>query len=157
VSRILARNELVYDLDETGRVVRLVAPLLSEALSDQVFTPDVPKLDELLRAARVKFLDPDPTERREALEKLWDAFERIKTLAPGKDKGASTDALISKTAAEPTFKALLDEESKTLAKTGNTFHIRHSETSQVDLQSDNHVDYLFHRLFALVWLFLRAR
>jgi hypothetical protein len=40
---------------------------------------------------------------------------------------------------------------------GNGFQIRHSETSQVPLQRNNHVDYLFHRLFALIWLVLRAR
>jgi len=28
--------------------------------------------------------------------------------------------------------------------------IRHSETSQVPLQRNDHVDYLFHRLFALI-------
>jgi len=43
-----------------------------------------------------------------------------------------------------------------LTTVGNTFHIRHSEVSQVELAGDNHVDYLFHRLFALIWLLLRA-
>ncbi len=42
-----------------------------------------------------------------------------------------------------------------LTKIGNTFQIRHSETSQVSLTRDAHVDYLFHRMFALIWMLLQ--
>jgi hypothetical protein len=110
-----------------------------------------------LESARAKFLDPNPEVRRESLEKIWDAFERLKTLEPGQDKKASANALIEKSASEPTFKATLVAEAKSLTDVGNTFHIRHSETSQIELKSDAHVDYLFHRLFAFIWLLLRAR
>ena len=34
------------------------------------------------------------------------------------------------------------------------FQIRHSETTQVPLAQSEHVDYLFHRLFALIQLLL---
>ncbi len=157
VNRIFARNQLAYELDEGGRIIRLAAPVLGETLKGFGFASGDPKLDELLEVARAKFLDPDPAVRREGLEKLWDAFERLKTLEPGPDKKASANALIEKSAAEPTFKTLLGKEAKSLTVVGNTFHIRHSETSQVDLQNDDHADYLFHRLFALIWLLLRAR
>ncbi len=128
VNRIFARNQLAYELDEGGRIVRLTAPVLREALKGYRFASGDPKLDELLEVARVKFLDPDPAVRREGLEKLWDAFERLKTLEPGPGKKASANALIEKSASEPTFKALLGEEAKSLTVVGNTFHIRHSET-----------------------------
>lgn len=156
-NQIFARNQLAYELDEGGRIIRLSAPVLGDTLKGYSFASGDPKLDELLEGARAKFLDPDPSVRREGLEKLWDAFERLKTLEPGSDKRASANALIEKSASEPTFKALLGEEAKSLTVVGNTFHIRHSETSQVELQSDDHVDYLFHRLFALIWLLLRTR
>lgn len=157
VNRIFARSQLAYELDEGGRIIRLAAPVLGDTLKGYGFASGDPKLDELLEVARAKFLDPDPSVRRESLEKLWDAFERLKTLEPGSDKRASANALIEKSASETTFKALLGEEAKSLTVVGNTFHIRHSETSQVELQSDDHVDYLFHRLFALIWLLLRTR
>lgn len=157
VNRIFARNQLAYELDEGGRIIRLAAPVLREALTGHGFASGDQKLDELLETARAKFLDSDPGVRREALEKLWDAFERLKTLGAGRDKKASANALIEKSAAEPMFKDLVAKEAKSLTDIGNTFHIRHSETSQVELQSDAHVDYLFHRLFAFVWLLLRAR
>jgi hypothetical protein len=157
VNRIFARNQLAFELAEGGRIIRLAAPVLGETLKGYGFASGDPKLDVLLEVARAKFLDPDPAVRREGLEKLWDAFERLKTLEPGANKKATANALIEKSATEPTFKALLGEEAKSLTVVGNTFHIRHSEISQVDLQSDDHVDYLFHRLFALLWLLLRAR
>ena len=94
--------------------------------------------------------------RREALEKLWDAWERMKTLEPG-NKGESTKALLDKAATEPGFRDLLETEARKLTEIGNGFHIRHSETTQTEIQSDNQVDYLFHRLFALIWLVLHAR
>jgi hypothetical protein len=156
-SRILARQRTAYDLSESGIIVRLAAPILDEALSTQVFATGDSKLDELLEGARRKFLDPDSHVRREALEKLWDAWERVKTIEPGKDKKASTEAILAKTAEEPTFRRLLEDEARSLTTVGNTFHIRHSETSQVELGTEDHVDYLFHRLFALIWLLLRAR
>lgn len=49
-------------------------------------------LDALLALAIVKYLDPDPQTRRDALEKPWDAFERAKTVPSGKDKKARAPA-----------------------------------------------------------------
>jgi len=34
--------------------------------------------------------------RRESLEKLWDAWERLKTVEPGGDKKAQAKALLDK-------------------------------------------------------------
>jgi len=57
---------------------------------------------------------------------------------------------------EPGFRDVIENEAKVLTDIGNTFHIRHSETTQTPLQSERHVDYLFHRLFSLIWLVLKA-
>jgi hypothetical protein len=157
VNRIFARNQLAYELKDNGEILRLAAPVLHEVLTAQAFRTGDPALDGLLESARAKFLSPDPNVRREAIEKLWDAWERVKTLEPGLDKRASGKALLDKTADEPTFREVLEQEARTLTDVGNRFQIRHSETSQVPLQRNEHVDYLFHRLFALIWLVLRAR
>jgi hypothetical protein len=157
INRIFARNQIAYELAENGHIIRLAAPVLDEVLTSETFDTGNEKLDDLLELARAKFLDPDPAVRREALEKLWDAFERVKTLEPGKDKKASVQALLEKASNEHTLRQLLRDECKSLTKAGNTFHIRHSETTQIELETEDHVDYLFHRLFALIWLLLRAR
>jgi hypothetical protein len=155
VNRILARNGLAYNLREDGNIVRLASPVLHEALTLAKFRTGDKRLDDLLETARAKFTDPNPAMRREALEKLWDAWEKLKTIETAKDKKASTGQLLIKLASEPNFRGVLEQEAVALTKVGNTFHIRHSETTQVALRDDNQVDYLFHRLFALIHLALR--
>lgn len=156
VNRVLARNQLAYELDELGRIGRLAPPILREALVVAVIETGDVKLDGLLEVAREKFLDPDPRTRRHGLDKLWDAFERLKTLEPG-DKKAAMTSLIEKAAPEPNFRKIIETEALSLTQVGNTFHIRHSERSQTDLESELAIDYLFHRLFALVWFLLKSR
>ena len=157
INRIFTRNNLAYELKDDGHIQRLAAPVLHEHLTGSAFRTGDLMLDGLLESARTKFLDPDPAVRREAIEKLWDAWERVKTLEPGPDKPTSVKVLLDKAADEPTFRDVLEQEARTLTSIGNRFQIRHSETTQVPLQRNDHVDYLFHRLFALIWLVIRAR
>jgi len=156
LNRILARNGLAYELNPDGLVVRLGPEVLRETLVPAVFKTGDADLDSLLEKAREKFLDPDPTVRGESLEKLWDAWERLKTIEPGKDKKAQSKVLLDKAAAEQTFRDRLEKEARELTDIGNKFRIRHSETNKVPLGPSEHVDYLFHRLFGLIWLLLRA-
>ena len=51
----------------------------------------------MLESARRKFLDPDPAVRLEALEKIWDAFERVKTLEIPGDGNKKVSATNSST------------------------------------------------------------
>lgn len=96
VNRILARNGLVYELRPDGQMRRLAPTPLREALTSSTLATGDIVLDQLLETARRKYLDPDSSVRREGLEKLWDAWERIKTLEPGKDKKASATGLIDR-------------------------------------------------------------
>ena len=155
INRILARNGLVYELKSDGKIDRLAPVVLREALASAVFQTDDTDLDSLLEAARTKYLNPSLTVRHESLEKLWDAWERLKTIEPG-DKKTSAEALLDKAATEPTFRKALNDEAFELTRIGNKFRIRHSETDKVSLELSEHVDYLFHRLFALIRLFLRT-
>ena len=156
INRILARNGLVYELKSDGKIDRLAPVVLREALASAVFQTGDTDLDSLLEAARTKYLNPSLTVRQESLEKLWDAWERLKTIEPGKDKKASATVLLDKAATEPTFRKRLEDEANELTAIGNKFRIRHSETDKVSLELSEHVDYLFHRLFALIRLLLRT-
>jgi len=157
VNRILSRNGIAFSLEEDGSVSRLAPPVLDEELRRAAFETGDATLDALLEAARAKFLSPDPATRREALEKLWDAWERLKTLEPGTDKKASATALLDKAADETNSRNVLEQEAITLTKIGNSFRIRHSETTQVEIRTEDQVDYLFYRLLALILLLVRAR
>lgn len=157
VNRVLARNGLVYELQPDGHVVRLAPAPLREALIAASFASGDPVLDELLETARRRYLDPDPRVRRESLEKLWDAWERIKTLEPGRDKKASAAALLDRAApSQRMLREVLEQDALDITSIGNQFQIRHTEVGKEPIERDEDVDYLFHRTFALMRFLLKA-
>lgn len=112
--------------------------------------------DRLLESARLRVLSPKEDDRRDALEKLWGAFERLKTLEPGANKRVQADALLDRVASVGSgYRGMLAREAAELTTIGNSFRIRHSEVTQEALTSQDQVDYLFTRMFAFVRLVLR--
>jgi hypothetical protein len=132
------------------------SPALRRQLADSVFKSGDAKLDELLENAQTKFLSGDPELRKEAIEKLWDGWERLKTLEPGKDKKDSVRILLDKATSEPTFRRTLDDEAIQLTSIGNNYMIRHAEVGKAPITSVGQVDYLFYRMFSLIRLLMRA-
>lgn len=112
-------------------------------------------LDELIEDAVGKFQDPAPKARREAVERLWDAWERLKTLEESSNKRLSTEKLISRTASGGPFRDVLEEEARKLTNVGNQFHIRHFESDRSEISRPEHHEYPFHRLYALIHLLSR--
>jgi hypothetical protein len=122
-------------------------------LGAAIFTTGDTHTDTLLEAARERFLDPQLEHRREGLNKLWDAFERVKTLEPGADKKARIATLLDRVAGQgTTLRTRLEKESRELTEIGNRYQIRHTETDREAIVDTAVVDYLFARAFALVWL-----
>lgn len=141
---------------------RLAESLPVPAVLDQVLGRLPPSgdalLDTMLSAACAAFRDPAPGARRAALEKLWDGWERLKTLDDPADKATSARLMLRRAAPEATpLYSALDTEAKALTAIGNGFHIRHFETNKTPLTHPREVDYLFHRMYALVHLLLEAR
>jgi hypothetical protein len=155
VNRLFERNGIAFELKD-GEIIRLAPAALQEALASTVFHTGDAHLDETLEDARTKFLNKDLKVRRESLEKLWDAWERLKTLEKGKDKKAAVKVLLDKGAQESNFRQILEDEANALTAIGNTFMIRHTETTKTPITPSAHVDYLFHRLFSLIRLLLKA-
>jgi len=156
VNRIFSRNGLAYELRNDGSVVRLTPEVLRQTLIPAIFQTGDKELDSMLETARTKYLKPDLAVRKEALEKLWDAWERLKTIENQGNKKYSTKKLLDRASSLPKFRDFIEKDTKALTGAGNDFQIRHSEVSQEQLSSSEQVDYLFHRLFALVRLLLRS-
>ena len=157
VNLLFARNAVAFELTPEGQARRLLPTPLAEALGGTVFATGDRETDRLLETARERIARPRIEDRRDALEKLWDAFERLKTLEPGADKRMQAERLLDGAAAPGTrFRQVLGDEAAALTKIGNTFRIRHSETSQEDLGSPEQIDYLFGRLFAFMRMVLKA-
>jgi AbiJ N-terminal domain 4 len=155
VNTIFARNGVAYELTNDGEAKRILAAELQQLFATTSFHSGDGETDRLLEEARADFTSPRENVRRGALEKLWDAFERIKTLEPGPDKRAQVTALLDKTA-KGKFRVTLEAEATELTRIGNTFRIRHSETSQEPLAQSGQSDYLFHRMFSFLRLVLTA-
>ena len=155
INRIFQRNQLAFELTAEGKIERLLHPEVSEIVNARYRTSDA-ELNGMLETACIKFVSPDERTRREALESLWDSWERIKTLRD-KDKKKGISDLIDQAAGpnNPRFRKILESEAKELTDIGNSCRIRHSETNQESLSSSEHVDYLGYRMFAIIRLLVR--
>jgi hypothetical protein len=129
---------------------------LHEVSASAVFMTGDLDLDRLLETAREKFLNRSLDVRKEGLEKLWDAWERLKTVEPGKDKAARAKAILDKSATEPVLRERLEFEARELSFIGNNLMIRHTEVGKPAILEAAQIDYLFHRMFAMVRLLLKS-
>ena len=155
VNFLFQRNGLAFEL--TGGQVRRIAPaVLHEALEQGVFNSGDNDLDRLLETARKKFLHRSLDVRKEGLEKLWDAWERLKTIEPEANKPAQVKAILDKGAAEPVLRERLEIEARELNFIGNNLMIRHTEVGKPPIGESAQVDYLFHRMFAMIRLLLKS-
>jgi hypothetical protein len=155
VDLIFARNGIAFTFGEDMRIHRLGPPEARQLISD--FRPKTGdrELDAKLMDATSRFQSRNPSDRQDALEKLWDAFERLKTLEPGANKKDSLAKLLAASVAMDPFRAELESEFRTLTKIGNDFTIRHHERDRYDLPNDHARDYLFIRLIGLIAFVLR--
>ena len=86
----------------------------------------------------------------------FNAWERLKTVERGANKPAQVKAILDKGAAEPVFRERLETEAKELNFIGNNLMIRHTEVGKPPIVESAQVDYLFHRMFAIIRLLLKS-
>lgn len=153
---IFARNGLIYDLQEDGSVIRKGPPVLREILIQKEFDTGEQMLNEFLTEAYREILDPDAQIRGEAVERLWDAWNRLKTIDTH-DKKDGIKALLDCAASEEVFRQIIERDASELTKAGDNLRIRHSETNKPEIERPYQNEYLFYRLLNLVWLILQAR
>lgn len=157
INRLFARNGLAFELTPEGEARRLLPAPLAASLASALFTTGDSETDQLLEQARKRISLPRIEDRKDALEKLWDAFERLKTLESGNGKREQAEALLDRAAAAGSqFRHMLGAEAKALTDIGNTFRIRHSEVGQESLTTPEQIDYLFTRMFAFIRQLLRT-
>ena len=93
-----------------------------------------------------------------AVEKIWDAFERIKTYYyPSLNKKKSAEKIIKDISFEnENIKMMFDIEFKTLTDIGNNYRIRHHEKNKVDISNDLHYEYFYKRCLSLISIILKV-
>ncbi len=93
--------------------------------------------------------------KRIAVEKLWDAFERLKTfyLTSKCDKKDSVEKLIKvMSGTSEDFFLLYEAEFNALTKVGNGYRIRHHEINKKEITDNRQYDYLYKRCLSLISL-----
>jgi len=104
------------------------------------------ELNKLVEEAKERF--KNPADKKIALEKLWDAFERIKTYFDP-NKRLSSEQLVNliSTGFDHDF---INNEFRELTSIGNSYNIRHYEQDKIIITEDKHIEYLFFRMLALL-------
>ena len=145
MNTIFKLNSVPYKLEQ-GRIVSTL-----EIAIDPKILAEIPEkgLKELLSEANAYYRSGN---KQIAVEKIWDAFERLKTYySPTLNKAQSADKIIDNMSnSEPNYKTLYDAEFKALTNIGNNFRIRHHETTKIDITDNRQYDYFYKRCLALV-------
>lgn len=103
-------------------------------------------LNDLVDKAKQFFIKG---EKQIALEKIWDAFERMKTVLAGKDKKDSANKLLDAISTELT-KDFFEDEFKSMTTLGNEYQIRHHEQGKKAINENLCKEYLFFRMLSLI-------
>lgn len=107
-------------------------------------------INEKIEETKIYIRSKESNQKQIALEKIWDTFERLKTIY-GEDKKKSVDILIDIVSKEsPATKELLNKEFIELTHIGNTYHIRHFENGKEPIHSDDFREYLYFRILSLI-------
>jgi hypothetical protein len=154
INRIFQRNGIVFFLDSDGQIKRKIPEQFKRLIRIKFKTTDA-KLNELLTEACTFFSMPNFEDRVRSLERVWDAFERVKTYYSNNKKVSATQLIGLVANGNQMIEHVLQEEAAVLTKVGNNFQIRHFEKDKMEIKDSRHIDYLFYRLLSLVDLFLK--
>lgn len=154
INAIFIKTGLLYNLTASGVIERIIdGTVLSEKTLENLAIIKDPGLKELLYDAINLHKSPSPSENRRAVEKIWDAFERLKTYFTDLDKKTSADKLVKTISlGQQEFYDLLNKEFKELTDIGNKYRIRHHETDKLEITDRRHGDYFFTRCLSLISL-----
>ena len=97
-------------------------------------------------------------DKKIATEKMWDAFERLKTyyMKDGLDKKKSVEKIIEQIShSNEIYYEFFNEEFIKLTDLGNKHRIRHHELDKIEIIDDNYYDYFYNRCLALIDLALK--
>jgi hypothetical protein len=154
INSLFERNGIAFQLSHNGNINRVHPPEISNLASTYYKTKDS-KINELISEATSAFIMPRRSDKLRATEKLWDAFERIKSCCHS-DKKTSIKLLLKLASnGNIELEKYLEEESRQLTEIGSNFQIRHFEMNKHEINDDIHLDYLFIRLLCLIHLFTK--
>lgn len=124
----------------------------TELLFEKTADTEDEELNKLIKDAKNRFFHPK--DKQIAVEKLWDAFERLKTYFNANKKN-SVSKLV-KVTSRNFDEEIINQEFEKLTDIGNKFRIRHHETDKKKITEPKHLNYLFFRMLSLINLCLTS-
>ncbi|ENK0837898.1 hypothetical protein AB2Z22_001221 [Clostridium botulinum] len=154
INEIFTEAGLLYELTDEKIIERIVenSPLTIEIENSFAAVHEV-GTRELLKDAVALYKTPNSTARQDSVEKIWDAFERLKTYYTTLNKKHSAEKIVNNmSGGNSEFFDLFNDEFKRLTDIGNKYRIRHHETNKIDITDVRYYDYLFNRCLSLIAL-----
>ncbi len=158
INDVFQRTRLLYRLNDQKQVERVIEnDSLTSEVEKTLLSVKEPGTRELLELAIRLRRSYGKGDVKLATEKMWDAFERLKTyycIKQGIDKSKSADKVISNITEKESsdFTEFFKTEFKALTEIGNKYNIRHSETTQTEVSDPRIYDYFFNRCLSLIAL-----
>lgn len=152
INSIFKKTGLLYFFNTNLHVERVIenSPI-TPSLENTITTVKEIGIRELLEEAITLHSSPSPANIRNATEKLWDAFERLKTYYTKMNKRDSAEKIVSDMSnGQDVYITLFDNEFRILTEIGNKFRIRHHETDKVEISDIRYYDYFFNRCISLI-------
>lgn len=154
INSIFEKTGLLYHLTEDCQIERIEDnAVLSDEIVKNMNSVKEQGLKELLITAVQKHKSPYPDDQKDAIEKIWDALERLKTYYKNMDKKKSAEKIVTDMAnGQQDLYSLFNDEFKALTLIGNNYRIRHHETNKIDIKDIRYYDYFFNRCLSLIAL-----
>lgn len=143
-----ARINNIFMLNHVGFELKNKRINSSEiAILDDIAKIDEMGVNELIEVANSLYREHNYSL---AVEKIWDAFGRMKTYY-GKDKKVSANKIIDKLSnGDSVYKELFEEEFHELTRIGNVYCIRHHEKGKIPIENELQYKYFYLRCYALI-------
>lgn len=120
--------------------------LISKSLSSSIEK----EIKNLIIESKIYISKKEYREKRIGLEKIWDAFERLKTINSTNKKESIENIISYVTNDDEEIKNMITNEFKELTQIGNSYSIRHHEMNQKQLPNIQYIEYLYFRLLSLI-------
>lgn len=154
INELFGLSGLLYELTNEAIVERLVVnSILTQDIQNIIAEVEEEGVRELLKDAIALYKTPNSAARQDSVEKIWDAFERLKTYYTSMDKRQSSEKIVKDMSmSDSNYENLFNKEFGELTSIGNNFRIRHHETNKINIPDQRYYDYLFNRCLSLIAL-----
>lgn len=110
------------------------------------------RINVLITESKIYMRSGNSSDKQNGLERIWDAFERLKTIYDSNNnKKIASEKILNKVSQGSKLnKEMLSKEFRELTKIGNSYQIRHFETDKEEIHSDEFKEYLYFRALSLI-------